>query len=57
MSRTIAIGDIHGCSNALEALLEAINAQLNNTIIPLGDYFHPATMLIEALIRKASLTN
>ena len=57
MSRTIAIGDIHGCSNALEALLEAINPQSNDTIIPLGDYFHLATMLIEALSRKASLTN
>ncbi len=38
MSRTIAIGDIHGCSIALEALIEAINPQPDDTIIPLGDY-------------------
>lgn len=38
MSRTIAIGDIHGCSIALEALIRAINPQPDDTIIPLGDY-------------------
>ena len=38
VSRTIAIGDIHGCSIALEALIETINPQPNDTIIPLGDY-------------------
>ena len=38
MSRTIAIGDIHGCSIALEALIEAISPQPDDTIIPLGDY-------------------
>ena len=36
--RTIAIGDIHGCSIALEALIETIHPQPNDTIIPLGDY-------------------
>ena len=36
--RTIAIGDIHGCSIALSALIEAINPQPQDTIIPLGDY-------------------
>lgn len=38
MSRTIAIGDIHGCSIALQALIEAISPQPDDTIIPLGDY-------------------
>ena len=38
MSRTIAIGDIHGCSIALEALIDAINPQSDDTIVPLGDY-------------------
>ena len=38
MSRTIAIGDIHGCSIAFEALIQAINPQPDDTIIPLGDY-------------------
>lgn len=38
MTRTIAIGDIHGCSIAFEALIDAINPQRDDTIIPLGDY-------------------
>ena len=38
MPRTIAIGDIHGCSNALASLLQAINPLPDDTIITLGDY-------------------
>ena len=38
MPRTLAIGDIHGCSTALAALLKAINPQPSDTIITLGDY-------------------
>ena len=38
MTRTIAIGDIHGCSVALAALLDAINVATDDTIILLGDY-------------------
>ena len=38
MPRTIAIGDIHGCSIALAALIDAINPTLDDTIIPLGDF-------------------
>ena len=37
-NRTIAIGDIHGCIIALDALLEAIDPQESDLIIPLGDY-------------------
>ena len=37
-SRTIAIGDIHGCSTALVALLELIAPQPDDTLITLGDY-------------------
>jgi serine/threonine protein phosphatase 1 len=37
-SRTIAIGDIHGCLAALEALLAAIRPQPEDTIVTLGDY-------------------
>jgi serine/threonine protein phosphatase 1 len=37
-SRTIAIGDIHGCSIALTALLELIAPQPDDTLITLGDY-------------------
>lgn len=37
MSRVIAIGDIHGCAEALRALLEAIVPAADDTIITLGD--------------------
>jgi serine/threonine protein phosphatase 1 len=36
--RTIAIGDIHGCSAALEAVLDAIRPRPDDTIVTLGDY-------------------
>jgi serine/threonine protein phosphatase 1 len=39
-SRTIAIGDIHGCSAALDALLEAIRPRPEDTIVTLGDYIN-----------------
>jgi serine/threonine protein phosphatase 1 len=38
VGRVIAIGDIHGCSIALAALLMAIQVQQNDTIVTLGDY-------------------
>jgi serine/threonine protein phosphatase 1 len=37
-ARTIAIGDVHGCSRALGRLLEAIDPQSGDTIVALGDY-------------------
>ena len=37
-SRTIAIGDIHGCLAALETLLAAVRPQTDDTVITLGDY-------------------
>ena len=36
--RTIAIGDIHGCANALKSLLDVICPESTDTIITLGDY-------------------
>ncbi len=36
--RTIAIGDIHGCSIALAALIDAIDPQPDDAIVTLGDY-------------------
>lgn len=36
--RTIAIGDIHGCSAALRALLEVIRPTPDDLIVTLGDY-------------------
>ena len=38
LPRTIAIGDIHGCSTALASILLAIDPQPEDTIITLGDY-------------------
>jgi serine/threonine protein phosphatase 1 len=36
--RTIAIGDIHGCSRALKALVDAIDPSPKDVLVPLGDY-------------------
>src|SRR5262245_16204103 len=36
--RTIAIGDIHGCSDALAALLDAIGPGPDDTLVTLGDH-------------------
>ncbi|MCL1469603.1 metallophosphoesterase family protein [Argonema antarcticum] len=36
--RILAIGDIHGCSIALDSLLAAVDPQQNDKIITLGDY-------------------
>jgi serine/threonine protein phosphatase 1 len=36
--RTIAIGDVHGCSAALRALLEVIDPGPKDTLVTLGDY-------------------
>jgi serine/threonine protein phosphatase 1 len=36
--RTLAIGDIHGCSQALRAVLEAARPRPQDLIITLGDY-------------------
>jgi serine/threonine protein phosphatase 1 len=38
--RTIAIGDIHGCSSALDALLKAIRPRPADCIVTLGDYIN-----------------
>src|SRR6059036_482305 len=36
--RTIAIGDVHGCSAALAALIDAIGPGPDDTLVTLGDY-------------------
>ena len=37
-SRTIAIGDIHGCATALAALIASIDPGRDDTVVTLGDY-------------------
>jgi len=37
-ARTIAMGDIHGCSLALAALIEAVKPGPSDTVVTLGDY-------------------
>lgn len=37
-SRTIAIGDIHGCPAALRAIIDAIAPTVDDTLVLLGDY-------------------
>jgi serine/threonine protein phosphatase 1 len=37
-ARTIAIGDIHGCLKALDAILGSIDPQPDDMIVTLGDY-------------------
>src|SRR5262245_55769877 len=37
-ARTIAIGDIHGCTPALRAVVDAIRPTLEDTLVALGDY-------------------
>ncbi len=36
--RIIAVGDIHGCASALDALLDRIEPRDSDTIVMLGDY-------------------
>ncbi len=38
MARTIAIGDIHGCLAALEALLTEIKPSADDVVVTVGDY-------------------
>lgn len=38
MARIIAIGDIHGCSDALERLLAEIRPQMDDVVVALGDF-------------------
>lgn len=57
MSRLIAIGDIHGCSAALAALLDAIELGEGDRIVTLGDYVDrgpDSRGVVEALLRLES---
>jgi serine/threonine protein phosphatase 1 len=59
MTRTIAIGDIHGCATALERLLVEIQPTNDDTIIGLGDYVDrgmESSRVIDILIELVSKT-
>ena len=52
--RIIAIGDIHGCAQALEGLLEAIEPTPKDLVVTLGDYVDrglESRQVIDRLIR------
>jgi serine/threonine protein phosphatase 1 len=54
MPRTIAIGDIHGCLAALEAVLAAVRPRAEDTVVTLGDYIDrgpDSRGVIERLLR------
>lgn len=54
MGRVIAIGDIHGCSAAFDAVLDAVNLRPDDLLVPLGDYVDrgpDSRGVIERLIR------
>lgn len=52
--RLLAIGDIHGCSRALDCLLDVINLRKTDKIVTLGDYINKgpdSKGVIERLIK------
>ncbi len=58
--RTIAIGDIHGCSDALQAVLGEIRPTADDTIVTLGDYVDrgpDSCGVLETLIALQKRTN
>jgi len=55
--RTIAIGDIHGCSAALDAPLDAIAPGPEDVIVTLGDYINRGPNSRGVLDRLIRLSN
>lgn len=54
MNRLIALGDIHGCIHALDAVLEAIQPNESDTLVILGDFVdsgRDTNAVIERLLR------
>jgi serine/threonine protein phosphatase 1 len=54
--RTIAVGDIHGCAAALEALLDAVQPVADDVVVTLGDYIDRgphSRRVIEILLQLA----
>src|SRR5689334_8625527 len=55
--RILAIGDIHGCSTALDALLNAVRPDANDLVVALGDYVDRGPDSIGVLDRLLHLKN
>lgn len=55
--RTLAIGDIHGCLQALDTLLDAIRLQPADTLVTLGDYVDRGPQSAGVLERLIRLQN
>jgi len=55
--RTLAIGDIHGMSGALDALLDAVNPTMGDRLVFLGDYVDRGPDSKGAIDRILALTS
>lgn len=59
MPRLFAIGDIHGCASALEALIKQMSPKQDDIVVTLGDYVDrgpDSKGVIDQLIRLAKQT-
>lgn len=57
MGRTLAIGDIHGCSRALDALLEYVAPCPDDVLVPLGDFIDRGPDSKGVIERMIALSN
>jgi serine/threonine protein phosphatase 1 len=55
--RVLAIGDIHGCSKALDTLLAAVNPSAEDTLVTLGDHVDRGPDSAGVLARLLRLRN
>ena len=58
--RLIAIGDVHGCGHALEALLESIGPAVDDTLVFLGDLIdqgRDSAMVLECILKLQKICN
>lgn len=56
-ARTIAIGDIHGCANALRKLINKIEPQPSDVIVTLGDYIDRGPNSCDVIAQLLELRN
>jgi serine/threonine protein phosphatase 1 len=54
-ARTIVLGDIHGCATALRTILTALDPQLDDLIVTLGDYVDRGTNSRDVLDQLVAL--